>query len=278
MNRWPESKSARRVALGGRKLIALDVDGTLVDHEGVMSDGVRQAACDALVAGHELILATGRSLGAVLPVVEQIGLYDGFAVCSNGGVTVALDAQRADGYRVLRKETFSPRTALNVLRGRLPEAMYAVEVDDGGFLSTRSFQDPSFGIQARSVEFDQLLEVNAVRLVVHSRQIPLEEFDALVRAVGLHGVTYSVGWSSWLDITAAGVTKATALEALRAELGVDVRDTVAVGDGFNDLEMLCWADRGVAMGQAAQEVREMACEVTGSVDEDGAAAVLRSLS
>lgn len=260
-----------------RRLVALDIDGTLVDHDGTMSEAVREAARAAVAAGHEIILATGRSLGATMPIARQIGLESGFAVCSNGGVTVAWDPQQADGYRVLAKRTFSPRTALSALRDELPGAMYAVETADGGFLSTLSFQDASFGIQARSVEFDELLDAEAVRVVVRSQEVPVEEFEAAVALIGLHGVTYSVGWSSWLDIAAAGVTKATALEELRAELGIEPANTVAVGDGFNDVEMLTWAGRGVAMGQAAPEVQQAADEVTGSVAEDGASDVLRSL-
>ncbi|MCW1249694.1 Cof-type HAD-IIB family hydrolase [Acaricomes phytoseiuli] len=260
-----------------RRLVALDIDGTLVDHDGTMSEAVREAARAAVAAGHEIILATGRSLGATMPIARQIGLEGGFAVCSNGGVTVAWDPQQADGYRVLAKRTFSPRTALSALRDELPGAMYAVETADGGFLSTLSFQDASFGIQARSVEFDELLDAEAVRVVVRSQEVPVEEFEAAVALIGLHGVTYSVGWSSWLDIAAAGVTKATALEELRAELGIEPANTVAVGDGFNDVEMLTWAGRGVAMGQAAPEVQQAADEVTGSVAEDGASDVLRSL-
>jgi hydroxymethylpyrimidine pyrophosphatase-like HAD family hydrolase len=95
--------------------------------------------------------------------------------------------------------------------------------------------------------------------------------------VGLAGVTYSVGWTAWLDIAAAGVTKASALENLRSRLGIEPHLTVAVGDGRNDIEMLSWAGRGVAMGQAPEEVMRAADEVTHSVFDDGAAHVLRSL-
>ncbi|MFI5086315.1 MAG: HAD family hydrolase, partial [Actinomycetales bacterium] len=227
-----------------RKLVALDVDGTLVDHDGVMSDAVRQAARDVVDAGHEVIIATGRSLGALLPVVEQIGMRRGYGVCSNGGVSVRLDPELPGGFEVVAKETFSPRSVLTALRGRLPGALYALEDAGGRFLSTESFQDRSFGIEAISVDFERLLRTQAVRVVVHSADIPVTEFEMAVAAIGLHGVTYSVGWTSWLDIAAAGVTKASALEGLRARLGVDPANTVAVGDGGNDIEMLTWAARG----------------------------------
>lgn len=260
-----------------QKLVALDVDGTLVDHDGAMTDAVRDAAREVVEAGHQVIIATGRSLGATLPVIERIGLQRGFGVCCNGGVTVRLDPVLPGGYEVVRKETFSPRAALIALRGVLPGAMYAVEASSGRFLSTSEFQDASFGIKAHGVDFEELLDTEAVRVVVHSQEVPLSEFEAAVATVGLHGVAYSVGWSSWLDIAAAGVTKATALEKLRADLALSPEATVAIGDGFNDLEMLRWANRGVAMGQAPLAVQEAAGEVTASVYDDGAAQVLRSL-
>lgn len=260
-----------------QKLIALDVDGTLVDHDGAMADAVRDAARAVVEAGHQVIIATGRSLGATLPVIERIGLRNGFGVCSNGGITIRLDPALPGGFEVVRKETFSPRPALSALRGTLPAAMYAVETADGEFLSTSSFQDASFGIQARSVDFDELLDTDAVRVVVHSQEVPLAEFEMAVQSIGLHGVTYSVGWSSWLDIAAAGVTKASALEKLREDLALGIESTVAVGDGFNDVEMLRWAHRGVAMGQAPQGVQDAATEITAAVYDDGAAHILRSI-
>jgi hydroxymethylpyrimidine pyrophosphatase-like HAD family hydrolase len=73
------------------------------------------------------------------------------------------------------------------------------------------------------------------------------------------------------------VSKASALEDLRKRLGVEPFATVAVGDGANDLEMLAWAARGVAMGHASEPVRQAADEVTGTIEDDGAVDVLRSL-
>ena len=98
-----------------------------------------------------------------------------------------------------------------------------------------------------------------------------------VERVGLHGVSYAVGWTAWLDINPEGVSKGSALELVRRRLHVEPADTVAIGDQRNDIEMLEWAARGVAMGQAPDEVKAAADEVTGTVEEDGLAQVLRSL-
>ncbi|WP_026544514.1 HAD family hydrolase [Arthrobacter sp. 35/47] len=262
-----------------RKLVALDVDGTLVDHEGQMSDEVRSAASAVVEGGHEVVIATGRSLGATLPIIEKIGLTRGHAVCSNGGVTLRIDVDGLeDGYEIINRVVFDPRPALVALRKSLPTAKFALEDDQGRFLSTERFQDASFGAEAESVGFDRMLEARAVRVVVFSTDSTAEEFGEAVESIGLHGVTYSVGWTAWLDIAAAGVTKASALELVRRRCGIDPAQTVAIGDGRNDIEMLTWAARGVAMGQAPDEVMTVATEVTASVYDDGAAKILRSLT
>ncbi len=258
-------------------LVALDVDGTLVDHDGIMTEGVRDAARAVIEAGHEVIIATGRSLGALLPIAQMIGMRSGYGVCSNGGVTIRLAPDLLNGYEVIERVTFDPAPALNALRETIPGARFALEDADGNFLATSRFQDDSFGIEARGVDFHHLLEAKAVRVVVNSAEASTQEFADAIAAAGLHGVTYAIGWSAWLDIAADGVTKASALEVVRARLDIDKSLTLAIGDGSNDVEMLRWAGRGVAMGQAEDDVKSAADEVTASVYADGAVAILRSL-
>ncbi|MFF1830018.1 HAD family hydrolase [Paenarthrobacter sp. NPDC058040] len=258
-------------------MIALDVDGTLVDHDGHMSPAVRDTAQAVVANGHDVMIATGRSLNATLPIIEQIGLERGYAVCCNGGVTLRLDPALESGYEIIHKATFDPAPALKALRERLPNAKYALEDEEGNFLSTERFQDASFGVESIGVDFQTMLDSVAVRVVVFSSENTSEEFNAAIHHIGLSGVTYSVGWTAWLDIAAEGVTKASALEALRLQLGTDPDNTLAIGDGRNDIEMLTWAGRGVAMGQAPEEVLAVADQVTASVFDDGAALVLREL-
>ncbi len=260
-----------------RLMVALDVDGTLVNHDGHMSPAVRNAAQAVVAAGHEVMIATGRSLNATLPIIELIGIEHGYAVCCNGGVTLRLHPELDKGYEIIHKATFNPAPALRALRERLPAAKYALEDEDGNFLSTERFQDASFGVEAVGVDFQTMLAATAVRVVVFSTDNTPEEFNEAIRHIGLAGVTYSVGWTAWLDIAAAGVTKASALENLRTRLDIGPEQTVAIGDGRNDIEMLTWAGRGVAMGQAPEEVLAAADEVTLSVHDDGAARVLHSL-
>ncbi|MBD4481374.1 HAD family hydrolase, partial [Xanthomonas citri pv. citri] len=87
-----------------------------------------------------------------------------------------------------------------------------LELPDGTFRSTERFQDTSFGVAAEGVTFEELMDTTAVRLVVFSTDSSAEEFGRAVEGLGLSGVTYSVGWTAWLDVAAAGVTKASGLE------------------------------------------------------------------
>ncbi|PWH07555.1 HAD family hydrolase [Brachybacterium endophyticum] len=260
----------------GTLLFGLDVDGTLVDHDGVMSEGVHDALITAASA-HRVVIATGRSLGATLPIARMAGIERGFAVCSNGAVTVELDPEAEDGWRVLETRAFQPEEALSTLREVAPEAHYAVETVDGAFYATPGFQDASFGVEARATELDDLLTLEAVRVVVHVPDLTPQEFAQLIEQSGVHGVQYAIGWTAWLDMAAPGVSKATALESVRARLNIEQGRTVSVGDGFNDVEMLRWAGVGIAMGQAVDGVKENADLVTLDVWHDGAAEVLRSV-
>jgi hydroxymethylpyrimidine pyrophosphatase-like HAD family hydrolase len=103
-----------------------------------------------------------------------------------------------------------------------------------------------------------------------------EDFLALVERIGLHSVNYAVGFTAWLDINPEGVSKASALELVRRRLSVEPGQTAAVGDQRNDVEMLHWAARSVAMGNSPDEVKAIADEVTLDVDQDGLVPVLRS--
>ncbi len=123
----------------------------------------------------------------------------------------------------------------------------------------------------RRQRLDELVQVPVTRVIIRDPQSSAEDFVALAERVGLHGTNYFVGYTAWLDLAPEGVSKASALAEVAVALGVPRADVLAVGDGRNDLEMLAWAGRGVAMGQAPLEVQRVADAVTGSLAEDGAA-------
>ena len=258
-------------------LVALDVDGTIVGHDLGLSDRVLKAVRAVAEAGHHVVVATGRSSTATMPVLIDLGLQTGYLVCSNGAVTLALDPDLPGGAEVVDVVTFDPAPALALLRDDLPQAAYAVEEPGGGILVAGPFPEGELTGDLRHVDFAELAGTAATRVVVRSPEHTPQDFLELTERVGLKGVNYAVGWTAWLDLAPEGVSKASALEGVRLRLGVPAERTVAVGDGRNDLEMLAWAHRSVAMGQAPEEVRAAATEVTGSVEDDGLADVLEGL-
>jgi hydroxymethylpyrimidine pyrophosphatase-like HAD family hydrolase len=259
------------------RLVALDVDGTVLDHDGALSDRVRAAVRAVEASGRDVVLSTGRSLVATTPVLDRLDLTRGYAVTSNGAVTLRLDPALDDGYEVADVVTFDPSPALTLLREHLPEAVYAVEDLGAGFRLTAPFPDGELIGSMTVVPFDELLGQPATRVVVRSPEHTPEDFLALVERLGLHGGSYTVGWTAWLDIAPEGVSKAHGLRFVADRLGVPAGDVLAVGDGRNDVEMFAWAGRSVAMGQAPAEVAAAADEVCADVYADGLADVLERL-
>jgi hydroxymethylpyrimidine pyrophosphatase-like HAD family hydrolase len=221
-------------------LVALDVDGTVMNKDGSISDAVTEQVRRLDADGHHVMLATGR---------EWV-------------------------------QSFDPTEALQSIRSHLSNARFAVEDEHGHYRYTEPFPDATIGLDSEHVEFDGLLNRPATRLVVVSPDHDMEDFLAVVEKMGLHRVSYAIGWTAWLDIAADGVNKATAMERVRTELDVARERVMVVADGRNDIELLRWAaerGRGVAMGHSPAEVIDAANEVTASVDEDGLAQVLATL-
>jgi Cof subfamily protein (haloacid dehalogenase superfamily) len=260
-----------------RWLIALDIDGTVLHEDGVLSDAVVAQVRRVRDLGHEVMLATGRSVAMTLPVLERLDITPEFLVCSNGAITLERDADAPAGYTRRFVETFNPGEVLTTIRSNLAAAHYAVEDEAGLYRFTGYFPDGTLGASSVKVDFDELLRHEATRVVVISPEHDMEDFLSVVSRMGLHKVSYNVGWTAWLDIAPDGVNKSTALERVRGILDIPRSRVMAVGDGRNDIEMLEWAGaegRGVAMGQAPEEVVAAASESTATDIDDGVARVL----
>lgn len=258
-------------------LVALDIDGTLLGHDGSLSREVADAVRDLVRTGTHVVLATGRSVTGLLPVVDLLGLTHGWAVAANGAVCLRLDAALERGYEVADVVTFDPEPALRALRSHLPDGLFAVEKLGEGFWVSHPFPDGELIEPVRVVDFEELCSAPASRVTLRAPDLRRDELHEVVARSGLRDVTYAIGWSAWLDLTPPGVTKASALEVVRERLEVPAGSTLAVGDGGNDLEMLTWAAVGVAMGDDDERVLAVADAWTAGVEDDGVVAVLRSL-
>jgi hydroxymethylpyrimidine pyrophosphatase-like HAD family hydrolase len=131
---------------------------------------------------------------------------------------------------------------------------------------------------SREVDWDELVAHPVTRVTLRQPESSAEDFMELVERAGLHEVSYAVGWSAWLDINPEGVSKASALELVRRHLQVEPVHTIACGDQRNDLEMLHWAAWGVAMGNAPDQVKAIADEVAGHVDDDGLVPIVEAVA
>ena len=264
-----------------RLLIALDIDGTILDADGEIPERTINEIHRLRDAGHEVMLATGRSAADMLPIRERLEIEPRFLVSANGAMTLERDEEAEHGYMAKWVETFDPTETLTSLRPVLQNARYAIEGPDGVFRYSGRFPDGSFEAQGVEVEFEELHKEPVTRLVVIAPDQTQEEFMKVVETVGLHSVSYSVGWTAWLDIAPHGVNKGTALERVRRTLGFAREQVVTVGDGNNDIEMLAWAREGggrsFAMGSAPQAVIDAASEITADFDHDGLAKALAKL-
>lgn len=260
-------------------LVALDIDGTIMHEDESIDERVADAVRACRERGHEVTLATGRSWATTAPVLDRLELEPEYVVCANGAITMRRDEAASGDYVREHVETFDPTEVIERIKSFLPSGRFMVELADGFRLFTEGMTDWNLD-NAREVAFDELLDQRATRVVVISPDHELQEFLQIVEDMGLHQVSYSIGWTAWLDIAPDGVSKATALERVRGWLDVPLERVIAVGDGRNDIEMFSWAGaagRAVAMGQAPDEVRAAANETTDSIDHAGLAVVLDSL-
>ncbi|MDQ1135632.1 HAD superfamily hydrolase (TIGR01484 family) [Microbacterium sp. SORGH_AS 1204] len=265
----------------GRMLIALDIDGTVLLEDDTLSPGVVEAVAHAGEAGHEVMLATGRSWDSTHTIMSRLGIRPEYAVCSNGAVIMRrVGGETSDAYERAHVETFDPTEVLTLLGEHLAGAHFLVELPDGTRLFTDYLDDWNL-VGANKVSFERLSDQPVCRVVVVAPEQTDQDFLQLVERIGLSQVSYAIGWTAWLDIAPQGVDKSTALERVRAWLDIAPERVLVMGDGRNDIEMMQWSvrngGRAIAMHQGPPEVHEAAGEVGLSVTEGGVAAALRAL-
>ncbi|MET9631528.1 HAD family hydrolase [Lentzea sp. NPDC006480] len=251
------------------RLVALDIDGTLT-HVGSndISPAVQAAVARAADHGAHVVLCTGRSLIGTTPIAPQVPVS--LALCSNGAVW--WDPARDE---ITKRTTFEPGPTIKTLSALLPGAVFAVEQTGVGNLSLGQFLPNDLWGVTTSASFDEIAAVPTPRLVMRWHDRTPAELAFAVRELELPGVSWTVDHTEpWLTAVPPDVTKGSALEELRVSLGVSADDTLAIGDGSNDVEMLRWAAVGIAMGQAPATVQAAADSVTATVLEDGAAQAL----
>jgi hydroxymethylpyrimidine pyrophosphatase-like HAD family hydrolase len=192
-----------------------------------------------------------------------------WVVASNGAVVF-----RYPPVEVVHEETFDAGPAVHAILARHPNVLVAIEERGVGYRLNAPFPEGELSGDMIITDIDELVAGPVSRVIIRDPEQSAEDFVALAEELGLHGTNYVVGWTAWLDLSPVGVSKASGLDHVVEELGLTSDDVLAIGDGRNDIEMLRWAGRGVAMGQAIQEVIDAADATTDSVYDDGAAVEL----
>ncbi|MDO3647579.1 HAD family hydrolase [Nocardia mangyaensis] len=262
------------------RLVATDVDGTLIDASEKVSPRTK-AAVGALVAdGATFVLATGRPPRWIDPVVSELG-YAPLAVCGNGAVIYDSATDRVLSSHALDVETLA--WLAEIAEHALPGCGLATErvgasAHDAAtpqFVSSPTYEHAWLNPDDTVVSHAEVIASPAIKMLIRLRSARSSAMRAaLAPLVGDRAeITYSTE-NGLIEVAVPGVTKASGLAEVARRIGVEENSIVAFGDMPNDVPMLTMAGHGVAMGNAHQEAREAADEVTASNVDHGVAVVL----
>ncbi|GAB4582283.1 Cof-type HAD-IIB family hydrolase [Nocardia sp. IFM 10818] len=262
------------------KMVATDVDGTLIDHSEQVSPRTK-AAIDALIAdGVPFVLATGRPPRWIDPVVDGLG-YAPLCVCGNGAVIYD-----SAGDRILSTSTLDTDTlawiadlAESLLPGcGLAAERVGVSAHDAAtpqFVSSPEYEHAWLNPDDTEVSRAEVIAAAAIKMLIRLPGASSGDMRAILEPhlAGRADLTYSTD-NGLIELSAPGVTKATGLATVAQRLGVQHATLIAFGDMPNDVPMLRMAGHGVAMANAHVEAIAAADEVTAANHEDGVARIL----
>jgi hydroxymethylpyrimidine pyrophosphatase-like HAD family hydrolase len=261
------------------RLAAIDLDGTLLRSDRTISERSRIAIAAATAAGIEVVVVTARSPRSVADLTAGAGIGD-VAVCANGAIVYDLAARS-----ILRHEPLSSQLARRIargLRGAVPGIAFGWELElrFGSEPAYEAWRDGSRWPRPEGsyppcdvAEWRRPM----TKLLARLPGADLSEVLAIARELGRGEIEATLAGQQFVEVTAGGVAKETALARLAAERGVAPSEVVAFGDHLTDVGMLAWAGLGVAVANARAAVLEAADAVTASNDEDGVAIVLERL-
>jgi Cof subfamily protein (haloacid dehalogenase superfamily) len=270
-------------------LIAIDLDGTLLGTDGVLTDRSVAAVRAVAAAGWYVVLATGRPPAVVTPFADRLGGAVSHVVATNGSLVTTFPDRPGAEPELLDALSFdldAARAIVTALRGFDPRFGFALATDAGfghetGFAVRMPAEVPdppiddvlALGGRIAFKLFSFHPERSAHDLVT---ALPAT-LDDLLAGTPYTGMSVSHMGADAVEIGPGDIDKRAALERLCGRLGVDRADVVAFGDEWNDLTMLRWAGRGIAMENAAPEVRAVADEIAPHHADDGVARVLERL-
>jgi Cof subfamily protein (haloacid dehalogenase superfamily) len=267
------------------RMVATDLDGTLLRSDGSVSDRTRAALRAAADAGLSVAFVTGRPPRWLDVLVDETG-YVGVAVGANGAVLYDVTQERLISAHMLTTELLLELT--QAIRAEFPAVHFAVEYGYGFAAEPDYVHDweinPPYDRRGSPIshplvgELAEITAEPAVKLLAKAHDVDIDLFSAA--AVAIVGNRATITHSSsmgLLEISAYGVTKATGLAELAESQGIVPHEVLAVGDMPNDVPMLQWAGRSYAVANAHPDVIEVADEVVGSNDDDAVAGLIEDL-
>lgn len=264
------------------RLIATDLDGTLLRDDLSVSPRTRRALDAVRAAGIEVVPVSARQPRGIRMIAEPAG-FTGWALGGNGA-----QCQHLTTGEVLFEahvDVAVQQAVAAALAERVPGVLFVsvraggeVFVAQDGYAQLAHFEDHKRDpATIGRHDLTDVLAEPSLKFVVRHAERPPAELIMDVRALGLDGFTVTHSGAPFVEILADGVNKAWAVAKLCEHLGIERADVLAFGDAPNDAELLAWAGRGVAMANAHPEALVAADEVAGSNEEDGVAAVLERL-
>lgn len=256
---------------GVPRLILLDLDGTLVGRDGLVSARNSAALGRAAAAGARVVVATGRPPRWIDHL--RASIPSSVALCCNGGIVLDLDSGAVLASHPLDGAVL--QRAVTELRTRGVGFAVAVE----GLPESGVTVEPGFPYQGdgavRRAELAELCAGVVVKVLI--RPEPGQGMTIIEHLTRFHGEEFTLTRSTndgLIEISLAGITKGAVVDGLAHGWGVAPRDAIAFGDMPNDIDMLLWSGRSVAMGNADDAVKAIASEVGDDHDDDAVARVL----
>ncbi len=265
-------------------LIALDLDGTLLDGRGELTPRAIDAVRAVVAAGHRVVIATGRPPDIAVRATRPLIGLAGYVVGGNGTIISTFPADADHAPELIHVSGFEMTTAVDIVEVlRRSDASYAFALaTDRGFAHEHGFAE-LMPAAVHDEPVDDVLAIGgstAFKLLVFDSDRPLatllEEVPPLIEHLDT-GFTVRHMGAEAAEIGPGADDKGAGLRWLCAHLDVEPAQVIAVGDEQNDLSMLEWASRGVAVANADPRVRAIADEVIGSNLDDGVARFLESL-
>lgn len=239
----------------GYKMLAVDLDGTLLDENHQLTQRVRTALYQVAESGVQIVIATGRMFQSAVKIVDEIGMDLPMVTYNGALIRSGLSGRIYDHHKL---DAVSARMFVALLRGQGLEPLVYIEDE--------------LYVEAQTERTRAYAEITKVRLnYVGNLEAYITEEPTMLLFMGdvltidnllpkmqqTYGQEYYItrSFPTFIEIMKVGVSKAAALESLAAELEISREEIIAIGDNYNDIEMITYAGLGVAVGNAAESLK-----------------------